>query len=167
MTCVDEEQHVDEYLQFRISTATPVSFPNHYTVNGVNFRIDHALPYAMPISSGVRPPCAQSVHEHWKSSVKRTSNDRKGHANAVEKVENCPGSMLRSLRLREVVARDDHEMYSACFEKGHIPLCFFRKEVPVDVALEHFTCWCRSLSAVEDHTLCALDACVQVPKTSI
>ena len=40
VTCVDEEQHVDEYLQFRISTATPVSFPNHYTVNGVNFRID-------------------------------------------------------------------------------------------------------------------------------
>ena len=37
------------------------------------------------------------------------------------------------------------------------PLCFFRKEVPVDVALEHFTSWCRSLSAVEDHTLCALD----------
>ena len=157
MTCVDEEQHVDEYLQFRISTATPVSFPNHYTVNGVNFRIDHALPYAMPISSGVRPPSAQSVHEHWKSSDKRTSNDRKGHANAVEKVENCSGSMLRSLKLREVVARDDHEIYSACFEKGHVPLCFFRKEVPVDVALEHFTSWCRSLSAVEDHTLCALD----------
>ena len=89
--------------------------------------------------------------------MKRTSNDRKGHANAVEKVENCSGSMLRSLKLREVVARDDHEIYSACFEKGHVPLCFFRKEVPVDVALEHFTSWCRSLSAVEDHTLCALD----------
>ena len=72
VTCVDEEQHVDEYLQFRISTAIPGSFPNHYTVNGVNFRIDHALPYAMPISSGVRPPTAQSVHDHWKSSVKRT-----------------------------------------------------------------------------------------------
>ena len=157
VTCIDDEQHVDEYLQFRISTATPVSFPNHYTVNGVNFRIDHALPYAMPISSGVRPPSAQSVHEHWKSSVKRTSNDRKGHANTVEKVENCSGSMLRSLKLREVVARDDHEIYSACFEKGHVPLCFFRKEVPVDVALEHFTSWCRSLNAVEDHTLCALD----------
>ena len=157
VTCVDEEQHVDEYLQFRISTATSVSFPNHYTFNGINFRIDHALPYAMPISSGVRPPNAQSVHEHWKSSVKRTSNDRKGHANAVEKVENCAGSNLRCLRLREVVARNDHEMYSACFEKGHVPLCFFRKEVPVDVALEHFSFWCRSFSAVEDHTLCALD----------
>ena len=157
VTCVDEEQHVDEYLQFRISTAIPGSFPNHYTVNGVNFRIDHALPYAMPISSGVRPPTAQSVHDHWKSSVKRTSNDRKGHANAVEKVENCSGSMLRCLRLREVVAQDDHGKYSACFEKGHVPLCFFRKEVPVDVALEYFTYWCRSFSAMEDHMLCALD----------
>ena len=126
-------------------------------VNGVNFRIDHALPYAMPISSGVRPPTAQSVHEHWKSSVKRTSNDRKGHANAVEKVENCSGSMLRCLRLRELVAQDDHGKYSACFEKGHVPLCFFRKEVPVDVALEYFTYWCRSFSAMEDHKLCALD----------
>ena len=157
VTCVDEEQHVDEYLQFRISAATPGSFPNHYTVNGVNFRIDHALPYAMPISSGVRPPTAQSVHEHWKSSVKRTSNDRKGHANAVEKVENCSGSMLRCLRLREVVAQDDDGKYSACFEKGHVPLCFFRKEVPVDVALEYFSYWCRSFSAMEDHMLCALD----------
>ena len=157
VTCVDEQQHVDEYLQFRISTAIPGSFPNHHTVNGVNFRIDHALPYAMPISSGVRPPTAQSVHEHWKSSVKRTSNDRKGHANAVEKVENCSGSMLRCLRLRELVAQDDHGKYSACFEKGHVPLCFFRKEVPVDVALEFFTYWCRSFSAMEDHKLCALD----------
>ena len=157
VTCVDEQQHVDEYLQFRISTAIPGSFPNHHTVNGVNFRIDHALPYAMPISSGVRPPTAQSVHEHWKSSVKRTSNDRKGHANAVEKVENCSGSMLRCLRLRELVAQDDHGKYSACFEKGHVPLCFFRKEVPVDVALEYFTYWCRSFSAMEDHKLCALD----------
>ena len=157
VTCVNEEQHVDEYLQFRISTAIPGSFPNHYTVNGVNFRIDHALPYAMPISSGVRPPTAQSVHDHWKSSVKRTSNDRKGHANAVEKVENCSGSMLRCLRLREVVAQEYHGKFSACFEKGHVPLCFFRKEVPVDVALEHFTYWCRSFSAMEDHLLCALD----------
>ena len=84
VTCVNEEQQVEEYLQFRISVATPDSFPNHYNFNGVNFRIDHALPYAMPISSGVRPPTAQSVHEHWKLSVKRTSNNRKGHANAVE-----------------------------------------------------------------------------------
>ena len=169
VTCVDEEQHVDEYLQFRISTATPVSFPNHYTVNGVNFRIDHALPYAMPISSGVRPPSAQSVHEHWKSSVKRTSNDRKGHANAVEKVENCSGSMLRSLRLREVVARDDHEMYSACFEKGHVPLCFFRKEVPVDVALELNISHVGAVLSALLKTIRFVPwmTCVQVPKTSI
>ena len=157
VTCVNEEQHVEEYLQFRISAAPPDSFPNHYSVNGVNFRIDHALPYAMPISSGVRPPAAQSVHEHWKLSVKRTSNDRKGDANAVEKVENCSGSLLRCLRLREVVAQDDDCKYSACFEKGHVPLCFFRKEVPIDVALEHFSYWCRSFNALEDHTLGALD----------
>ena len=157
VNCVNEEQHVEEYLQFRISAATPDSFPNHYSVNGVNFRIDHALPYAMPISSGVRPPTAQSVHEHWTLSVKRTSNDRKGHANAVEKVENCPGSLLRCLRLREVVAQDDNCKYSACFEKGHVPLCFFRKEVPTDVAIEHFSFWCRSFNALEDHTLAALD----------
>ena len=72
VTCVNDEQHVEEYLQFRISAATPDSFPNHYSFNGVNFRIDHALPYATPISSGVRPPTAQSVHEHWKLSVQRT-----------------------------------------------------------------------------------------------
>ena len=47
------------------------------------------------------------------------------------------------------------KMYSACFEKGHVPLCFFRKEVPVDVALQHFTFWCRSFSAVEEpYALC-------------
>ena len=128
VTCVNEEQHVEEYLQFRVSAATPISFPNHYSINGVNFRIDHALPYAMPISSGVRPPTAQSVHEHWKLSVKRTSNDRRGHANTIEKVENCPGSQLRCLRLREVVAQDNSRKYSACFEKGHVPLCFFERK---------------------------------------
>ena len=58
VTCVNDEQHVEEYLQFRISAATPDSFPNHYSFNGVIFRIDHALPYATPISSGVRPPTA-------------------------------------------------------------------------------------------------------------
>ena len=158
VTCVNEEQHVEEYLQFRVSAATPISFPNHYSVNGINFRIDHALPYATPISSGVRPPTAQSVHEHWKLSVKKTSNDRKGHANTIEKVENCPGSQLRCLRLREVVAQEDSGKYSACFEKGHVPLCFFRKEVPTEVAVEHFANWCRSFNALDNHTLAAFDA---------
>ena len=157
MTCVNEDQHVEEYLQFRVSAATPISFPNHYSVNGINFRIDHALPYAMPISSGVRPPTAQSVHEHWKLSVKKTSNDRKGHANTIEKVENCPGSQLRCLKLREVFAQDNCWKYSACFEKGHVPLCFFRKEVPTEVAVEHFANWCRSFKALDDHTLAAFD----------
>ena len=158
VTCVNEEQHVEEYLQFRVSAATPISFPNHYSVNGINFRIDHALPYATPISSGVRPPTAQSVHEHWKLSVKKTSNDRKGHANTIEKVENCPGSQLRCLRLREVVAQEDSGKYSACFEKGHVPLCFFRKEVPTEVAVEHFANWCRSFNALDNRTLAAFDA---------
>ena len=109
----------------------------------------------MSISSGVRPPSAQSVHEHWKSSVKRTSNDRKGHANAVEKVENYSGSMLRCLRLREVVARDDHEMVLA-LRKDMFPCASFGRKCQLTL-LEHFTCWCRSFSAVEDHTLSALD----------
>lgn len=141
-----------------MSTATPVSFPNHYTWNDITFRIDHALPYAMPISAGVRPPTAQSVHEHWKLSVKKTSNDRKGHANTVEKVENCPGSQMRCLKLREVVAQEDSGKYSACFEKGHLPLCFFRKEAPTDVAVEHFANWCRSFNALDKHTLAAVEA---------
>ena len=160
MTCVNDEQHVEEYLQFRISAATPDSFPNHYSFNGVNFRIDHALPYATLISSGVRPPTAQSVHEHWKLSVQRTSNDRKGHANTIEKVENCPGSIQRSLRLREVSFQDGSRVYGAFFEKGHVPFCFFRKEVPVDVAVDHFSYWCRSFKALDDLTLVALDGLI-------
>ena len=157
VTCVNDEQLVEEYLQFRISAATPDSFPNHYSFNGVNFRIDHALPYATPISSGVRPPSAQSVHEHWKLPVQRTSNDRKGHANTIEKVENCPGSIQRFLKLREVSFQDDSHVSSAFFEKGHVPLCFFRKEVPVDVAVDQFSYWCRSLKALDELTLSALD----------
>ena len=157
MTCVNDEQHVEEYLQFRISAATPDSFPNHYSFNGVNFRIDHALPYATPISSGVRPPSGQSVHEHWKLSVKRTSNDRKGHANTLEKVENCPGSIQRFLKLREVSFQDDNHVSSAFFEKGQVPLCFFRKEVPVDFAVDQFSYWCRSLKALDELTLAAID----------
>ena len=38
-----------------------------------------------------------------------------------------------------------------------MPLCFFRKEVPTDVAVEHSSHWCRSFNALDDHTLVALD----------
>ena len=46
VTCVNDEQHVEEYLQFRISAATPDSFPNHYSlmvlISGLT------MPYHMP-----------------------------------------------------------------------------------------------------------------------
>ena len=118
------------------------------------------MPCHMPhLFRQVRPPIAQSVHEHWKLSVQRTSNDRKGHANTIEKV-NCPGSIQRSLRLREVSFQDGSCQYSACFEKGHVPLCFFRQEVPVDVAVDHFSHWCRSFKALDDLALVALDGLI-------
>ena len=90
-------------------------------------------------------------------SVKRTSSERKGHANTIEKVENCSGSLLRCLSLREVSFQDGSCHYSACFEKGHVPFCFFRKEVPADVAVDQFSYWCRSFKALDDITLAALD----------
>ena len=156
VTCINDEHYAEEYLEFRVAAATPDSFPNHYSLKGVNFRIDHALPYATPISPGVRPPSARSVHEHWKLSVKRTSNEKKGHANTIEKVENSPGSLMRSLRLQEVSCQDGINYYSACFEKGHVPLCCFRKEVPVEIAIDQFAGWCRSFNALDDPTLAAL-----------
>ena len=90
-------------------------------------------------------------------SVQRTSNDRKGHANTIEKVENCPGSIQRFLKLREVSFQEDNHVSSAFFEKGQVPLCFFRKEVPVDVAIDQFLHWCRSFKALDESTLAALD----------
>ena len=123
-TCINEEHFVEEYLQFRIPASTPDHFPNHFSIDGKNFRIDHALPYATPILPGVRPPCAQTVHEHWKLSVHQTATERKGHVNVIERVEKCLGSNQRLLKLREV----SFHTSSGHFEKSQVPLCFFVKK---------------------------------------
>ena len=152
-TCINEEHFDEEYLQFRIPASTPDHFPNHFSIDGKNFRIDHALPYATPILPGVRPPCAQTVHEHWKLSVHQTATERKGHVNVIERVEKCLGSNQRLLKLREV----SFHTSSGYFEKSQVPLCFFRKEVSIDLAVEKFTHWCQSFKALDENILAALE----------
>lgn len=157
VTCINEEHFVEEYLQFRIPASTPDHFPDHFSIDGKNFRIDHALPYATPILPGIRPPCVQTVHEHWKVSVHQTATERKGHVNVIERVEKCIGSDQRLLKLREVSFRDEEHTSSGYFEKSQVPLCFFRKEVSVDLAVEKFTHWCKSFKALDANILAALE----------
>ena len=42
-----------------------------------------------------------------------------------------------------------------------MPLCFFRKEVLVDVAVDHFSHWRRSFKVLDDLTLVALDGLIK------
>jgi len=72
-------------------------------------------------------------------------------------VHKCPGSYQRLLQLREVSFRDDDHVSSGFFEKSQVPLCFFRKEVSVDLAVEKFTYWCKSLKALDENILAVLE----------
>ena len=95
VTCVNEEQIADEYLQFRVPSSNNDCFPSNHSIGNRNFRIDHALPFSTPYQVTVRPPNEQTVHEHWKLSVLQTSTEKKGHLNVIEKIENNPGSRQR------------------------------------------------------------------------
>ena len=105
--------------------------------------------------SSARPPNEQSVHDHWKSSVRQSFSQRKGHFNAIEKVENSHGSIQRFLNLREISFKHEGMSLSSYFEACQFPLCFFTKEIPIQLAVEKFVSLCRSLHVVED---CLLDS---------
>lgn len=148
-----DEQIAEQYLQFRVPTASRTQFPNSYSVDEKYFVVDPALPLAAPIGPRMRPPCEQIVHEHWKLSIQQTPADRKGHANAIEKVENSPGSFQRFLKLRKTSLSLGKDITSAFFEPGKMPLCFFPKEVSVDTAIEKYAHWCRSFTFLDEETL--------------
>ena len=88
VTCINEDQFVEEHLQFHVPCTVRDTFPKNGTIGDRTFRIHHALAYAPPVHSTARPPTEHSVHEHWKLSVKQSSSQRRGHLNAIEKVEN-------------------------------------------------------------------------------
>lgn len=61
------------------------------------------------------------------------------------------------LRLREISFSHDNLTLSAYFEIGQVPLCFFSREISVQLAVEKFIQLCRSLQAVEAGLLDSLE----------
>ena len=149
VTCINEDQVVEEYLQFQVPGSCKGCFPSNHVIGNRTVRVDHALPYAPPVQSSMRPPCEQSVYEHWKLSVLQTPVQRKGHLNVIEKVENSPGSHQRYLQLREISVHHEGNTSSAYYETEQVPLCFYSKEIPFHLALGNFAQWCRSFKAIE------------------
>ena len=85
VTCVNDEPHVEEYLQFRISAATPDSFPNHVFFC---WRLLGLIPGGAPfsqLSSGVKDAmvvCTRLVKCHFmtktcKKAVRNNTQNEK------------------------------------------------------------------------------------------
>jgi len=66
--------------------------------------------------------------------------------------------MQRFLNLREISFKHEGMSLSAYFEARQFPLCFFAKEIPIQLAVEKFVSLCRSLHVVEDCLLDSLEA---------
>ena len=157
VNCIDEDHFVEEYLQFRVPSLGSDSFPKNGAIGDKSFRINHVLAYANPISSGMRPPIEQTVHEHWKTSVNQTVTQRKGHFNTIEKTENSPGSMQRFLKLRQISVGQKHTETCAYFEHGLVPLCFFTREVSMQSAVDKFIHVCKSTRSFDSTLLATIE----------
>jgi len=101
VVCVNEEQTGERYIQFRVPSSSYMLFSKSYVVDEKCFLVDLALPIAAPLGPRMGPPCERTVHEHWKLSIRQNPTSRIGHANVIEKIENCPGSFQRFFKMRD------------------------------------------------------------------
>ncbi len=67
--CVDEEGNNCDMIQCLVPQSFEHVFPCQCTVEEVSFTIDHALPYALPLSVPSRPPAEESRHDHWNKAA--------------------------------------------------------------------------------------------------
>ena len=65
--------------------------------------------------------------------------------------------MQRFLNLREISFNHKDVLLSAYFEACQVPLCFFTKEIPTQLAIEEFINLCRSLRVIEGSLLDSLE----------
>ena len=114
-------------MQFRIPINEGDDYPKTCRFKGKSFAVDHALPFATPVSTRARPPHEQTVHEHWKKSTRLAPQDKKlkGHAICIAKTENCPRSLQRVIRLRESSYQSNAARLSIYTEQAKMPWCFF------------------------------------------
>ena len=67
--CMDEEGHNCEMLQCFVPQSIEHAIPCLRTIDGVTFTVDHALPYALPLTVSSRPPVEETRHDHWNKAA--------------------------------------------------------------------------------------------------
>ena len=139
VVCIDDEQVTDSFLQFRIPNNEEDDYPKNCQYKGKSFSVDHALPFAAPVSTRARPPHEQTVHEHWKKAARLAPHDKKGHANCIAKTENCSRSLQRVTKLRESSYHADSKCLSVHTEQTKMPWCFFTGIVNDHDAIDCFS----------------------------
>ncbi len=107
-----------------------LDFPCQCTVEEVTFTIDHALPYALPLSVPSRPPAEESRHDHWNKAAFYKQSGKKCRRNQIVAKRGCPGSMNRAHCLQEGVIMIGHRKIHTSFECPNFPLLFIAGEVP-------------------------------------
>ena len=117
VVCIDDEQTTDSFLQFRIPTSEEDDFPKNCCFKGKSCAIDHAFPFATPVSTRARPPHEQTVHEHWKKTARLAPRVIKKRESSYQTNTNC---------------------LSVFTEQPKMPWCFFTGCVNDDDALDCF-----------------------------
>ena len=84
------------------------AFPCQCTVDEVSFTIDHALPYALPLSVPSRPPAEESRHDHWNKAACYKQSGKRCRHNQIVAEKGCPGSMNRAHCLQEGIIMSGH-----------------------------------------------------------
>ena len=164
--CVDEESNNCDMIQCLVPQSFERAFPCQCTVEEVSFTVDHALPYALPLSVPSRPPAEESRHDHWNKAACFKQSGKKCRHNQIVAKKGCPGSMNRAHCLQEGVIMFGHRKIHTSFECPSFPLLFIAGEVPDTVAIEHLA-KCMSASDLKDHieTVAANAGYPRVPVT--
>ena len=151
VVCIDDDQITDSFLQFRVPIDDECNYPKVFRYKDEVFTVEHALPYATPISMKARPPQEESVHDHWKKAARLAPQEKASRFNCITKTENCPSSLQRVMQLRESAVKEDASTFFMYAEQTKMPWCFFTGSVSQQTALDCYsTCGICHLEKQED-----------------
>ena len=110
--CVDEEGNNCDMIHCLVPQSFEHVFPCQCIVNKVSFTIDHALPYALPLTVPSRPPLEETRHDHWNKAACYKQSSKKCRRNQMVAKRGCPGSMNRAHCLQEGIIMLEHRKYT-------------------------------------------------------
>ena len=139
VVCVDDDQITDSFLQFRVPIDDENNYPKVFKYKDKIFSVEHALPYATPISVKARPPQGESVHDHWKKAARLAPQEKISRVNCIAKTENCPRSLQRVMQLRESTVKEAASTVFIYAEQTKMPWCFFTSSVSQQTAIDCYS----------------------------